>query len=61
MDSYESRSFAKISWISLGYFGCGNILYCSPKSLPRRADSGTRVRIGTPSKTLILRAFVLSG
>jgi hypothetical protein len=61
MDSYESRSFAKMSWISLGYFGYRNILYCSPKSLERRADSGTPARIGTPSNTLILRAFVLSG
>jgi hypothetical protein len=61
MDSYESRSFAKMSWISLGYFGCGNILYGSPKQLPRRADSGASARIGAPSNTLILRAFVLSG
>jgi hypothetical protein len=61
MDLYESRSFAKISWISLEYSGCGKFLYCSRNSLPRRADSGMRMRIGAPANILILRAFVLSG
>jgi|SRR5271156_4226521 len=61
IDLYESRPFAKISWISLEDFGCGKILYCSRKSLQRRTDSATPVRIGATRKPLIMRAFVLSG
>src|SRR5689334_6496652 len=60
-DLYESRPFAKISWISLEDFGCGKILYGGRKQLQRRADSGRRGRIGATRKPLILRAFVLSG